>query len=225
VGTFLWARHNLILIYWVGVGAGGEGQQQDGGAATQFGAGTDPALVKATTKDALEFCEDFVCVTHLGEDIRDADVPALFKAKYEADQAQNPDAQAFQPAKHFVLRADDGSSKALATFKHAFKTNGQRQPQEQEQNKKMVAQAAKAMDGFEYRSSTLGAEVSRGIDQASFQRWCEESGSGRLNLIPWLRRLGDRWVHTMGQPLTERQVAILPPAPEQPGQQLVLPGA
>jgi hypothetical protein len=29
----------------------------------------------------------------------------------------------------------------------------------------------------------------------------------------------------MGQPLTERQVAILPPAPEQPGQQLVLPGA
>eukprot|EP01048_Picozoa_sp_COSAG05_P006681 COSAG05_NODE_444_length_9777_cov_20.852965_8_plen_85_part_00 len=44
---------------------------------------------------------------------------------------------------------------------------------------------------------------------------CEESGEARLNMVSWLRRLGDSWVRTMSIPLAERNMAVLPPPPDE----------
>jgi Ca2+-binding EF-hand superfamily protein len=52
--------------------------------------------------------------------------------------------------------------------------------------------------------------VSRGIDLQLFSQWCEATGPGRLNILHWLRRLGDSWLRTMTQPIAERALAVVP---------------
>ena len=55
------------------------------------------------------------------------------------------------------------------------------------------------------------ALADRGIDLQMFSRWIEATGSERLNVLHWMRRLGDSWLRTMTQPIAERTLAALPP--------------
>lgn len=43
-----------------------------------------------------------------------------------------------------------------------------------------------------------------------FSRWIQATGSERLNVLHWMRRLGDSWLRTMTQPIAERSLAVVP---------------
>jgi hypothetical protein len=109
--------------------------------------------------------------------------------------------------------AQDGKGKAFSTFKNAFDSKGNLKPALQEENHGMVSRAVSTMDGMEYAGATLATSATQGVDQAQFNLWCGQSGKGRLNVLPWLRRLGDQWVRTMGVPVQERTLAAMPPPP------------
>ena len=131
----------------------------------------DKQKVKVATKRTEQFCEDFLCLGNLGDNIRDTDVTGIFRRHYDDAKMEDKDsAVELRPAKHFVLREGD-NIKAMTTFKNAFRPNGVLDEGRQRENSKMVEQAVGALHGYEYEGKQLAASTARGIDKTQFKRW------------------------------------------------------
>ena len=208
------------------------------GDAAEHGAARDvlreavhAEALQRVTDHAASFCEDFLCIHNLSDDLADdpsEDIEGLFQQMHTADAS----VEKLSPSTCFALPADDGGKKAFVIFEYAYGSDGTDAliPKKSSENLRKIRSAVEALNALETpiylakeksdgsrasiwkEPSEVGpvATSARGIRIERFKQWCHDSGSGRLNVLHWLRSLGDRWLHTMAQPISERTPAIMP---------------
>jgi Ca2+-binding EF-hand superfamily protein len=174
-------------LAWIGVFESIFGSTENAGSRSQppMPSADHPDVgskLEACLENAAMYSEEFLSISNFGKPPTVEEIGALLKG----NQLEGPD---YKPLKNKTYVMPNG--KVFIAFRDGKDSKAKAKHQD------LIAKAATELDGLQYNGNVIKAEACSGIDASQFEKWCKSSGDDRINIVAWLRSLGDSWIRKM----------------------------